>query len=52
MRIPLCLGRVVAGEEVVMMMTEDGLSNAKAKRELGWELRYPSWRQGFKEGMG
>jgi len=25
-----------------------GASNAKAKRELGWELRYPSWRQGFK----
>jgi hypothetical protein len=24
-----------------------GASNAKAKRELGWELRYPSWRQGF-----
>jgi hypothetical protein len=27
------------------------LSNAKAKRELGWELRYPSWRQGFKEEL-
>jgi nucleoside-diphosphate-sugar epimerase len=26
-------------------------SNAKAKRELGWELRYPSWRQGFKEEL-
>ena len=24
-----------------------GASNAKAKRELGWTLRYPSWRQGF-----
>jgi hypothetical protein len=33
----------------VMMMETDsrGASNAKAKRELGWELRYPSWRQGF-----
>jgi hypothetical protein len=31
-----------------MMATESrGASNAKAKRELGWELRYPSWRQGF-----
>ena len=31
------------------MMETDlrGASNAKAKRELGWELRYPSWRQGF-----
>jgi hypothetical protein len=31
-----------------MMRTESrGASNAKAKRELGWQLRYPSWRQGF-----
>ena len=35
-------------EIAVMMGTESrGASNAKAKRELGWELRYPSWRQGF-----
>jgi hypothetical protein len=34
------------------MMTEGrGFSNAKAKRELGWKLRYPSWRQGFKEEL-
>jgi 2-alkyl-3-oxoalkanoate reductase len=46
--IPRWLGRLVAGEAVVMMGTESrGASNAKAKRELGWELRYPSWRQGF-----
>ena len=33
-------------------MTEiRGASNEKAKRELGWELRYPSWRLGFKEGL-
>jgi hypothetical protein len=33
----------------VGMMTEGrGFCNAKAKRELGWVLRYPSWRQGFK----
>jgi hypothetical protein len=38
----------VAGEGAVMMGTESrGASNAKAKRELGWTLRYPSWRQGF-----
>ena len=35
------------------MMTElRGASNAKAKRELGWTLKYPSWRQGFREGLG
>ena len=50
MRIPVWLARLLAGEMAVMMMTEArGFSNAKAKRELGWELRYPLWRQGFKE---
>jgi nucleoside-diphosphate-sugar epimerase len=45
---PHWLARLVAGEAAVMMGTESrGASNAKAKRELGWELRYPSWRQGF-----
>jgi nucleoside-diphosphate-sugar epimerase len=34
-------------------MTEGrAFSNAKAKQELGWKLRYPSWRQGFKEVLG
>ena len=49
MRIPTWLARLLAGEVAVTMMTEGrGFSNAKAKRELGWKLRYPSWRQGFK----
>ncbi|GAA4584860.1 NAD(P)-dependent oxidoreductase [Planotetraspora phitsanulokensis] len=52
MRVPAWLARPVAGQVAVMMMTEGrGFSNAKAKRELGWRLRYPSWRQGFKEGL-
>jgi nucleoside-diphosphate-sugar epimerase len=52
-RIPRWIGRLLAGEGMTIMMTEvRGASNAKAKRELGWELRYPSWRQGFKEGLG
>jgi nucleoside-diphosphate-sugar epimerase len=46
------LGRLLAGEGMTIMMTEArGASNAKAKRELGWEPRYPSWRQGFREGL-
>jgi nucleoside-diphosphate-sugar epimerase len=46
--LPRWLARLFAGEAVVMMATEArGASNAKAKRELGWEPRYPSWRQGF-----
>jgi nucleoside-diphosphate-sugar epimerase len=48
---PKWLARLLAGEVVVTMMTEGrGFSNAKARRELGWELRYPSWRKGFKKG--
>jgi nucleoside-diphosphate-sugar epimerase len=51
-RVPAWLARLLAGEMAVGMMTEGrGFSNAKAKRELGWELRYPSWRQGFKEEL-
>jgi nucleoside-diphosphate-sugar epimerase len=52
MRVPVWLARLLAGDVAVIMMTEGrGFSNAKAKRELGWELRYPSWRQGFKEAL-
>jgi nucleoside-diphosphate-sugar epimerase len=52
MRLPKWLARLLAGEMVAAMMTEGrGFSNAKAKRELGWELRYPSWRKGFKEAL-
>lgn len=52
-RVPRWLGRLFAGEVAVVMMTEvRGASNVKAKRELGWELRHPSWRQGFREGLG
>jgi nucleoside-diphosphate-sugar epimerase len=53
LRLPAWLARLVAGELPVIIMTEGrGFSNAKAKRELGWQLRYPSWRQGFKEEFG
>ena len=46
--LPRWLARLFAGEALVMMQTESrGASNAKAKRELGWTLRHPSWREGF-----
>src|SRR6266508_6086526 len=45
---PRWLARLFAGEVAVMMATEArGASNAKAKRELAWTQRYPSWRKGF-----
>ena len=49
-RVPKWLGRLAAGRPAVIMMTElRGASNAKAKRELGWTPRHPSWRDGFAE---
>jgi nucleoside-diphosphate-sugar epimerase len=47
-RFPRMLARLFAGEAPVVMGTESrGASNTKAKLQLGWTLRYPSWRQGF-----
>ncbi|MDR0343582.1 MAG: hypothetical protein LBI49_10845, partial [Nocardiopsaceae bacterium] len=52
MRLPVWLARLLAGEVAVIMMTEGrGFANAKAKAELGWQLRYPSWRQGFRQDL-
>ncbi len=53
LRVPRWLARVVAGEAGVIMMTQiRGASNRKAKEQLGWTLRYPSWRQGFVAAYG
>ncbi len=47
-RLPRWLVRLIAGEAAVVTGTEArGASNAKAKRELGWAPRHPSWREGF-----
>jgi hypothetical protein len=48
MRVPPFICRLFAGETGAVMMTElRGASNAKAKRELGWQPRHPSRRPGF-----
>jgi nucleoside-diphosphate-sugar epimerase len=52
-RVPVWLGRILAGEVPVSMMTRiRGSSNARAKRELGWTPRYASWREGFAAEAG
>jgi len=51
-RVPVWLARLVAGPLIGLVTDLRGASNAKAKRELGWEPRYPSWRQGFREALG
>jgi len=46
--VPPSVARLFVGDAGVMMATDSrGASNAKAKRVLGWKLRYPTWRQGF-----
>jgi nucleoside-diphosphate-sugar epimerase len=51
--VPVWVARLFAGEHGVVMMTEvRGASNAKAKRDLGWQPQYSSWREGFRRGLG
>lgn len=53
LRVPGWLGRILAGEAAVVMMTKArGAANAKARAELGWQPHYPTWRDGFKHGLG
>jgi nucleoside-diphosphate-sugar epimerase len=52
-KVPVWLARLLIGEGGVMMMTQSrGGANTKAKRELGWQPIYPSWRRGFVGGLG
>lgn len=51
-RVPAWLARLVAGGMIGFATSLQPVSNAKAKRELGWEPRYPSWRQGFQAELG
>ncbi len=52
-RVPVWLAKLVAGSAVAETAVQlRGASNAKAKRELGWQPRYASWRQGFREALG
>ncbi len=53
MRMPGWLARPLLGEQGISIMTATrGSSNAKARRELGWKLQHPSWREGFRTGLG
>lgn len=52
LRVPASVGRHAAGEVAVTQFTQmRGSSNAKARRELGWTPRYPTWREGFRQGL-
>ncbi len=49
LRIPVWLARLAAGKMAAAVNLQPGASNAKAKSELGWEPRWRSWREGFRE---
>jgi nucleoside-diphosphate-sugar epimerase len=51
-KVPGFIGRLLGGTAARMTVGLRGASNAKARRDLGWELRYPSWRDGFREALG
>ncbi len=52
-RVPSLIARPLAGSYGIQTMTRvQGASNELAKRELGWQPRYPSWREGFRDGLG
>ena len=51
--LPAWLGRLAIGSQGMAMMNESrGAANAKSKRELGWRTQFPSWRDGFRRGLG
>lgn len=52
LRVPLWLARLAAGPVAAGAVSQRGASNAKAKRELGWQPAHPSWRAGFAEVFG
>jgi nucleoside-diphosphate-sugar epimerase len=51
-RVPGWVGRLLMGSTITMMTEARGASNARAKKELGWTLRYPTWRAGFPAAYG
>ena len=51
-RVPAWVARLLMGKTLPMMTEARGASNTKAKKELGWSLRYPTWRDGFPAAYG
>ena len=51
-KVPGFIGRLLGGSAARMTIGLRGASNAKARRDLGWEARYPSWRTGFPAALG
>ena len=53
MRVPRAIARLLAGSYAIYLMCDqNGATNEKAKRRLGWTPSRPSWRIGFDEPRG
>jgi hypothetical protein len=45
--------RVIADAlPVAQAQTARGASNMKLRKELGWQLTHPTWREGFRTALG
>jgi 2-alkyl-3-oxoalkanoate reductase len=52
LHVPAWIGRLLAGEHLVVMMTQvSGSANERAKRELDWRPAHPNWREGFSQAL-
>ncbi len=50
---PIFLTRLAVGDWGVALMTQlRGADNARARLQLNWRPRYPSWREGFEADLG
>jgi nucleoside-diphosphate-sugar epimerase len=53
LKVPTLLARPLAGSYGIQTMVHvQGADGSKARRELDWQPRYPSWREGFRDGLG
>lgn len=51
--VPVFVARLAAGSSLTTwILSQRGISNAKIKRDLSWQPRYPTWRRGFSEALG
>jgi 2-alkyl-3-oxoalkanoate reductase len=46
-RLPAWVGGLFMGATLSLLTGARGAANDRAKKELGWTPRYPSWRDGF-----
>jgi nucleoside-diphosphate-sugar epimerase len=52
-QVPAWLARPLLGEQVMnSMLSVRGIDSSRAHRDLDWKPGYPTWREGFRTGLG